>query len=352
MAAVDGDAVDRGGVNWAAFDDLDQTRPGLVAAVVRSGSIDAWASFGAVEPGGAGLDASSPFYVASIAKQFTAASIALLVHDGVVGLEDPVRRWLPELGSSWAQVRLHHLVEHAAGLADSNELDRRAGFTVDSRSTTAQRAAAIAGSTVESQPGAVHRYSNHGYVLLAEIVERATGERLGDFARRRIFEPLAMSGTGFLDVGGGPQSVPGWADGVRRVTVGFTCVGDGGLVTTMADLARWDRWLPSSPVAPLMLGDRPLMSDGRVAHDAWGISVRSHHGVRIESHGGSIDGYLSSCVRFPAQGVSVIVLANTDEYGIEGFGARIHRFADALLDGRLDLAEPPWTETHGRPVQG
>ncbi len=336
-------------VEWGAFDDLHRDRPGVVAAVVRGGAVDAWRSFGAVEPGGARLDASSPFYVGSVAKQFTATAIALLVGDGALTIDDPAHRWLPELGPSWAAVRVHHLLEHTAGLADSDPLDARAGFAAERPFTTRDRVALITTSALERAPGTTHRYSNHGYVLLAEIVERVTGEPLGSFARRRIFEPLAMSGTGFLDVGG-PASVPGWADGVRRVTIGFTCVGDGGLVSTVTDLARWDGWLPTSPVAGLVLGNRPVLPGGRLTHDAWGISVRSHHGLRIESHGGSMDGYLSSFVRFRGLGVSIVVLANTDQHGVEAFAARTRRFADALLGEHLDLTEPPWTETHGLAV--
>ena len=184
-------------------------------------------------------------------------------------------------------------------------------------------------------------------MLLACAVERAAGQPLGVVARRLLFDPLGMATTHFVDAVGLP-STPGWSGG-RRVDVRFTCVGDGGLVTSLADLARWDGWLPTSPVGRLMLGDRPVLADGWVADDAWGISVRGHHGTRIESHGGAIAGYLAKYVRIPTAGCSVVMLANTDELGVDGLDARVRSLVGTVAGEVLDPTLPPWTETHGRP---
>jgi hypothetical protein len=115
-------------------------------------------------------------------------------------------------------------------------------------------------------------------------------------------------------------------------------------------MARWDGWLPRSRLAGLMLADRPILPDGRSARDAWGVSVRRHHGLRIESHGGSIDGYMASFIRFPKPRLPVITLANTDRLGVVDFGRRTRALADSLLRGQLDPTMPPWTVTHGIPV--
>lgn len=99
-----------------------------------------------------------------------------------------------------------------------------------------------------------------------------------------------------------------------------------------------------------MLNERPVLSNGRVAHDAWGISIRRHHGLRIESHGGSIDGYMANFVRFPSATTTIIVLANTDQFGTEDFGRRSQQLANAVLDHQLDYRMAPWTKTHGDPL--
>ncbi len=334
---------------WSAFDDLDKSVPGAMAAVVSSGSIIASASFGSTRPGGDPLGDRTPFYVASIAKQFTAAAIGILALDGRLSLHDPVRRWLPELPARWGPVTLHHLLSHTGGLPDGNPADIRAGWGVHSDMTTWDRIAVIATISPESPPGAVHRYGNHGYVLLAGVVERATDQRLGAFARTALFEPLEMVDTRFLDTAG-VAAVPGWIDGRQRVDIHFSCCGDGGLVTTLVDLARWDGWLPTSRLAPLMLADRPVLPNGRTAHDAWGISIRRHHGLRIESHGGSIDGYMASFVRFPSESTSFVVLANTDQFGPHDLARRAQHVTQAVIGHRLDHRKPSWTETHGEPL--
>ena len=158
-------------------------------------------------------------------------------------LGNSIRRWLPELSSSWQPVQLHHLLAHCGGLGDSNAVDARIGWGVNSRLTTWARFGAIAATEPESAPGAVHRYNNHGYVLLAMVVERSSGETLGSFARHALFAEAGMTDSRFLDTPG-PDAVPGWIGGSQRVDIQFTCCGDGGLVTSLADLARWDAWLP------------------------------------------------------------------------------------------------------------
>lgn len=335
-------------MDWSAFEGGGSDRPGTIVAVIGADT-DARTvrSFGAEEPGGPALTSTTPFYVGSVAKQFTGACVALLVDQGRLSLTDPVTRWISELPALHG-ISLGHLVTHTSGLPDSNLLDRRAGFDVDSAFSTQDRIDSLRDITPEHPPGAVHRYSNHGYVLLAETVARCADTSFGEYARTHLLDPAGMVDSAFHDRAR-PRVVAGWRNGVERVRVNFTCVGDGGLVTTIDDLTRWDGWLPTSAVAPRVLGARPGVG-GRLAHDAWGISLRMHHGQRIESHGGSIDGYLAMFVRFPALRTTFIALANTDEVGAQGFNERVRHFADSTLGGALDRSQPAWNTTHGRAV--
>ena len=113
--------------DWSAFDDVDPNLPGLVVGVATAGTVTAVGIFGSVSPGGEQLGSSSLFYVASIAKQFTAAAVAVLALDGKLTLDDSVRRWLPELSPAWEPVRVGHLVAHTGGLPDGNAIDADAG---------------------------------------------------------------------------------------------------------------------------------------------------------------------------------------------------------------------------------
>jgi len=331
--------------DWSPFADLDAQAPGVLVGIASGASIMTSASMGSATPGGEPLSDQSTFYVASIAKQFTAAAIASLVLDGAVSLDDSIRQWIPELGSAWDPVHLDHLLAHTGGLRDSIAVDDQTGWGVNSTFTTWDRVATIEATQPESQPGKTHQYSNHGYVLLAAVVERATGRTLGEFARDELFAAAGMTQSRFLDVAG-PPPVPGWVGGSRRVDIRFSCGGDGGLVTSLADLVAWNGWLPTSRLASVMLGERTSLPNGRVAHDAWGISLRTHKGLNIESHGGSIDGYMASFVRFPSEDLTIIALANTDALGVDEFGHRLRSIADALLSDRLDPERPPWNESH------
>lgn len=92
-------------MDWSPFEDLDVRAPGLVAGVASRGALNGWASFGSTEPCGPRLTSDSIFYVASIAKQFTAAAVATLVLDGRVDLTDSIRRRLPQLAPPLAASR-------------------------------------------------------------------------------------------------------------------------------------------------------------------------------------------------------------------------------------------------------
>ena len=151
----------------------------------------------------------------------------------------------------------------------------------------------------------VHRYSNDGYVLLAEIATRATGASLGALARDRLFLPAAMPDTHFVD-SPGPPSVAGWIDGRARADTVVRSVGDGGLISTASDLLAWSRWIRRR--------------------------------------------FLASTVRFPDLATSIVVLANTDRDGVAGFVARVHWFIDAVLGDHLDVELPSLEQTHGDPI--
>lgn len=330
-------------IDWSAFGELPGEGAGCVVGVATADRVT-WRSFGRESPDGHPLTASTPIYVASVAKQFTAAVVAGLVMDGAISLLSPVRTLLPELPASWDLVEVGHLVTHTAGLA-VRDVDEREELAA----TVQERITALAATSPGDGPGQVHRYSNDGYVLLADVAQRATGVGLGELAHRRLFEPAGMVGSHFADTAG-PWTVPGWADGRRQVDLEVRTAGGGGLISSVDDLLTWSRWLPRQPLAPVMLAGRPTVANGRWGHDASGISIRTHHGRLIHSHGGSVSGYLASTIRFPELDTSFVVLANSDRGGIGGVQQRLHRFIDALLAAHLDLDQPSLEHTHGAPL--
>jgi CubicO group peptidase (beta-lactamase class C family) len=205
---------------------------------------------------------------------------------------------------------------------------------------------------LDFEPGSRYGYSNRGYLLLAEVVAAASGARLADIARERIFEPLGMVDTFFRDA---ETRLPRRAvlghfeadDGAVHVEPArFHAVGAGGLWTTVSDLAAWsanfdddrltDGWLPD------LLTTRASLDDGTPIHNGWGLSIRSHRGLPIVSHGGNFPGWESKMVRFPTERTTVIVLANREDLDVS---AMAFRLADEALPDRIDPASPHADDT-------
>ena len=136
---------------------------------------------------------ATDYRLASVTKQFIAASILLLRQDGKLHLDDPVRKWLPELPASDDGITLEHMLTHTSGLIDYEDLIPKDQTEQVSDNQVLQMLASEHGSYFS--PGSAYRYSNTAYVLLGLVIERASGKTLPAFLRQRIFEPLAMQGT-------------------------------------------------------------------------------------------------------------------------------------------------------------
>ena len=256
------------------------------------------------------------YRLASVTKQFTAASILLLNQDGKLKLIDPIRKWLPELPASDAAITVENLLDHTSGLLDYENLIPA--------STKGQINDADVLRMIASQhrlyfaPGSAHRYNNGGYVLLGLIVERASGMDLADFMRKRIFKPLGMAHTLMYEHQRGPQ-VPQRAYGYSHVggtwkltdqdTTSATR-GDGGIYTSIDDMAKWDA----------ALYDNRLLSDASrqlafTAHEPTDDPDFSYgFGWRIGGdslwHSGESMGFRNVIVRWPKQHVTVVILSN------------------------------------------
>ena len=184
------------------------------------------------------------YRLASVTKQFTAAAILLLNEANQLGLDDPVRKWLPELPEATQPVTIRHLLTHTGGLIDYE--DFVADDAAQVHDADALRLLAKQDRTY-FKPGSSYRYSNSGYALLALIVEKASGQRFAAFLRERIFAPLGMQNTVAFEEG--VTTVPirafgysagggAWARTDQSST--SAVLGDGGIYSSIDDLARWD----------------------------------------------------------------------------------------------------------------
>ncbi|MDH5822652.1 serine hydrolase [Luteimonas sp. RD2P54] len=293
--------------------------PGAAVLVLHDGEAVVRRGYGVADlETGAPVAPATNFRLASLTKQFTAAAILLLAEDGRLRLDDPVRRWLPTLPDAADPVTLHHLLSHTSGLIDYEE-------AMPEHPAAQLRDADVLALLEQHDrlyfpPGTRYRYSNSAYALLALVVGKASGQDFAAFLHARIFAPLGMDGTvAFED---GVSSVARRAyghslvDGAWRRTdqsPTSAVLGDGGIYSSIDDLARWDAALYDERL--LSGASRALAFAAQTDGDTGEDDVDAYgYGWRLAGdmlwHSGETIGFRNVILRHPRQRLTVIVLSN------------------------------------------
>jgi len=283
---------------------------------------------------------ASIFESGSVAKQFTAAAIVLLAQDGKLSIDDDIRHYLPEVPDFGETIRIRHLLTHTSGLRDQWELlgieGRGPGTQVHSPATTLDLVKHQ--KALNFPPGTEYSYSNTGYSMLGIIVQRVSGQSLDAFTQARLFQPLGMTHTRWRDdftaiVKGRTTAYSGTAASGFKTDMSFTnMIGNGGLLTTVGDLLRWNENFFNPSVGGKAFVDsmqtRMVLRSGRRISYALGLEVGSYDGVAEVSHSGSTAGYRTFLARYPEQHVSLAVLCNLGSTNPVALG---HQVADLLV---------------------
>jgi CubicO group peptidase (beta-lactamase class C family) len=294
--------------------------------------------------------ADTIFEAGSVSKQFTAAAVLLLARDGKLSLDDPVRKHLPELPDYGADrtITIRHMLTHTSGLRDWGQVAGIAGWPRGRRVHTHGHVLDIASRQkgLNFSPGTNWSYSNTGYNLSAIIVARVSGQSFADFSRDRIFTPLGMTRTSWRDdytriVKQRAIAYAAADDGYREDMPFENVHGNGGLLTTVGDLLRWNENFASPGIGDAAFAAEQQtpgrFADGR-AHDyAMGLYVRNYRGVREVSHSGSTAGYRAFLARYPDQRVSVAVLCNAASANPTQYARAV---ADAYVGSAMTAPAP------------
>ena len=291
------------------------------------------------------------YSIGSVSKQFTATAVLLLAEEGRLSLDDKVGRWLPGLTRA-NDVSVRQLLSMTAGYQDYWPQDYV--FPAILEPTTPQ---AIldrwARKALDFEPGTKWQYSNTNYVIAGLIVERASGRRLVDFLRERVFAPLGMTSVKDVDAGPlGPEDAAGYLRNAlgplrpapKEARGWLSAAGELGM--TAHDLALWDvSVIDQAVLRPAsyrtMQSDVPLAS-GASSGYGLGVRVRIVDGRRQIAHGGAVSGYLTANVIYPDDRAAVVVLGNVYP-GATGFDFQIaERIGKVLFepaDGEPALAQ-------------
>ena len=316
-----------------------QRIPGAAVAVIRKGETIKAAGYGL-----ANVEHDVPvtpetiFQSGSVGKQFTAALVMLLVQDGKLSLDDTLGRFFPEAPAAWQRIRVRHLLTHTSGLPDytSGTIDYRRDYTEEELASFAY------GLTLEFEPGSRWNYSNTGYVLLGILVRKATGRFYGDVLRDRVFEPLGMKTARVITE---EDIVKHRAAGYERrgaelknqdwVAPRLNTTADGSLYLSLRDMIAWDAGVRAGSIlrpetwkqvfAPVTL------NSGKTYPYGFGWSVDTFAGRPSHRHGGGWQGFRTDIVRYPADDLTVIVLANLAQADPARIADRVAAAVDPTL---------------------
>ena len=309
--------------------------PGCAAAVSLNGDVVFEKAFGLAD-----LELNVPnttqtvFESGSVAKQFTAAALVLLQQEGKLSLEDPVRKYIPELPDYGSPLTIRHLLNHTAGLRDWGTVMSLTGAGRGDRVISQDLALDVIThqKALDFKPGSEYSYSNSGYNVAAVIVERVSKQKFPAFVAERLFKPLGMTNSSWRDdyqriVPGRAQAYSRQGNGPWRLNMPFMNVyGNGGMLTTVGDWMKWNAMLDSRSLgAPLVeaLETRGVLNDGRKIAYALGLVVDKYKGLRDVSHGGATAGYQTFLARYPDNKVSIGVMCNGTSPSAGGIAANI-----------------------------
>lgn len=321
--------------------------PGAAVLVVQNGRTVFRRGYGVTDLGTRHpIDSQTNFRIASFTKQFTATCIMLLALDGKLSYDDHLTRFFPDFPAYGKSITVRNLLNHTSGLPDYEDiLMKQYPNTPEDQIPQIHDAGVIKlleqQTTGRFSPGSKWEYSNSGYVVLAQIVEKVSGKSFAEFLHDRIFAPLKMSNT--LAYEKGKNEVPQRAYGhtcekqVCRETdqsPTSATLGDGGIYTSISDLGKWDRALSRNTLlsetemqpalTPIRPADGPAKSsDGRAVSYGFGWFLDPYQGHRRMYHDGETVGFRTTIQRFPGDKLTVIVLANRNDINPEELALKV-----------------------------
>ncbi len=330
---------------------------GLAAGVLVDGKVVFRRGYGfANTEHRAPFTASTRVDFASVAKQFAGFAIATLVVQGELSLDDDVRQYLPELPDFGTPITVRHLVYHTSGLRDWVGLVKLSGRGEDARIDPAfLRRLAAAQRELNFSPGGEHLYSNLGYFLLAEIVERVAGVPFSEWMHEKVFRPLAMHDSFFVDDPDALIPNKAYPYAVREGGVaaalrnGLVSPGSSSLISTVDDMLKWvanfeTHTVGSDAVFELMLTPGTT-NDGKTLDYGFGISLYHYRDQALYHHGGNWQGQLSQVQLFPESRFGYVFATNRDPSGCY-VGEQVY---DLILGSQVSANASSPSETQDTP---
>ncbi len=296
--------------------------PGCAVAVVSEGELLFSGGYGIANLDyGIPISPDSRFMVASLSKQFTAASLLMMEQEGLLDPDEDIRPHIPELQHFDAPITARQLMHHTSGLRDLYHLLSLADIGLDNTTTREQVLEMISRQQrLNFSPGSRYLYSNTGYILMAELAEKLTGMSLNEYTRKHFLDPIGMDDTHWHDDTG--RIVPNRVTSYRPRSFGpgrfyrdnLDRIGARGLFTTVRDFAKWEANFTENR-SNLENFSEKMTRAGFVRQRytinyASGLRINWYKDQRTIGHGGSYMGFRTDYLRFPQHQFAVIVFCN------------------------------------------
>ncbi|MDA8020614.1 MAG: serine hydrolase [Thermoanaerobaculia bacterium] len=289
-----------------------------------------------------GIEPHMIFRIGSITKQFTAVAVLMLVEDGKLALDQTIRQVLPDYPQVHGdEVTVEQLLTHVSGIPSYTDQPTFWEVANDDASLE-ERVEFFSSEELEFEPGSQWKYNNSAYLLLGAILEKVAGTTYSDFLQQRIFDPLQMSSSSYGDP---ERIVKGRVEGYQPQGEARFRIADyismdwpysaGSLLSSVADLDRWDQALYGDKLLPRTTLEKAWTSaklnDGSATGYGYGWAVGQVAGHRLIQHGGGIHGFRTQAIRIPDEKIFVAVFTN---------GARTSPTSMARRAVQLLLGEP------------
>jgi CubicO group peptidase (beta-lactamase class C family) len=311
--------------------------PGAAIVVIKNGEVVFERGYGVADLRTLRkIDARTNFRLASCTKQFTATAVMLLVHDGKLHYEDRLTDIFPDFPAYGKSVTIRNLLNHTSGLLDYEDLMAKPEPGTPAEDVPQIKDAGVLKllkqqKTTKFPPGTKWDYSNSGFAVLAMVVEKVSGQPFGDFLHARIFAPLGMRQTVAYEKGKNTVSHRAYGhthDGgawhAQDQSPTSAVLGDGGVYSSLGDLAKWDRALTHHPllseaemkpaITPVKVADGSVQEpDGTPAAYGFGWFLNPYRDHPRMWHYGETVGFRTTIQRFVEDKLTIIVLCNRDD---------------------------------------
>ena len=308
---------------------LRQHIPGAAVGVYRDGKLTKAQGYGLANvEWDAAVTPDTIFQSGSMGKQFAATGVMMLVEEGKVGLDDPIKKYFPDAPGIWNDIKVHNLLSHTSGLSEYETGARtKVGgpFYMRLDYSEDELYKRIKEMPMDFKTGEDWAYRNTNYVLLGILIHKVTGKFYGDFLQERIFRPLGMSRTRIIseeDIiprrAAGYRLVRGELKNQEWVSPSLNSTADGALYFTVEDLQKWDAALYTERLLKKASLDRmwtvEKLNNGKPNKANYGFAweINNVNGHRVIEHGGAWQGFTTYIARYVDDRLTVVALTNLD----------------------------------------